>query len=142
MANKEIYLSLLYFLLQGILIPNFDDLHYIFLVEKCGMRKFMYDLLNSLTYVGVILITILFNKYLSKVNVRMLIYVQLLIFFVINLLQLCNSLRWNLKVLDFVGISHSKRVFFDGGNLSDIMLNSVCFLFGVYATANLATLPV
>merc|ERR1719329_75038 len=87
----------------------------------------MYDLLNSLTYIGVILITVLFNKYLSKVNVRTLIYVQLIIFFVINVLQLCNSLRWNLKVLDFIGINHSKRVFFDGGNLSDIMINSVCF---------------
>lgn len=73
MSYKEVHLSLLYFGLQGLLVPNFDDLHYIFLTEKCGMKKFMYDFLNVLSYVGTIIFTVVYNKYLTNVQVRTLI---------------------------------------------------------------------
>lgn len=45
-------------------MPNFDDLHYVFLTEengKVGMPKYVYDYLNIITYVSIIFFTILFN---------------------------------------------------------------------------------
>ena len=30
---KEFYLTLVFFFVQGLILPNFDDLHYIFLTE-------------------------------------------------------------------------------------------------------------
>ena len=48
---KEMYLPLIFFFVQGILLPNFDDLHYVFLTGTCGMSKATYDFLNVLTYV-------------------------------------------------------------------------------------------
>lgn len=35
MSHREISMALLYFVIQGLLVPNYDDLHYIFLTEKC-----------------------------------------------------------------------------------------------------------
>jgi len=73
MRHREVYLSILYFFLQGIFVPNFDDLHYIFLTEKCGVKKYMYDYLNMLSYFGTIFFTVIYNKYFTKVQVRYLI---------------------------------------------------------------------
>lgn len=61
MRYPEIYMALLYFVLQGLLVPNYDDLHYIFLTEKCGITTFMYDFLNVLTFVGTLGLTVAYN---------------------------------------------------------------------------------
>jgi hypothetical protein len=116
MSHSEIYLCLLYFWLQGLFVPNFDDLHYIFLTEKCGMKKYMYDFLNVLSYVGTIFFTIMYNKYLSGVQVRYLILTQLIFFFISNILVLFNSLRLNTTIFPQY---HSTT--------SDIVLNSFNF---------------
>ena len=95
MKHPEIHLPLVYFLAQGILIPNFDDLHYIFLTERCGMKNFTYDFLNMLTYVGVVVLTLLYNSYLTRVETKRLVTIQLGFFLVTTILQLCNALRMN-----------------------------------------------
>lgn len=45
------------------MVPNFDDLHYIFLTEKCGMKSYMYDYINVVTYIGVLFFTVIYSKY-------------------------------------------------------------------------------
>ena len=66
MRYPEIYMCLVYFVLQGLLVPNYDDLHYIFLTEKCGLTTYMYDFLNLFTYIGTLALTVAYNQYLSK----------------------------------------------------------------------------
>lgn len=63
----EFYLPLTFFLVQGILMPNFDDLHYMFLTERVGMSKSNYDFLNILTYVGLIFFVTLYKWLLTDV---------------------------------------------------------------------------
>ena len=63
---KEWYLTLLFFFILGILLPNFDDLHYVFLTTTCNMEKYVYDFLNSLTFVSIIGLTFLYNSCLQK----------------------------------------------------------------------------
>jgi hypothetical protein len=46
---SEFSFPLIFFFIQGILLPNFDDLHYVFLVETVGMPKYEYDFLNTIT---------------------------------------------------------------------------------------------
>lgn len=58
---KEFFLVLTFFFVQGLLLPNFDDLHYVFLTETLGMPKSTYDFLNLLTYVGILICTIVYN---------------------------------------------------------------------------------
>lgn len=134
MSHKEVYLSLLYFGLQGLFVPNFDDLHYIFLTEKCGMKKFMYDFLNVFSYIGTIFFTILYNRYLTNVQVRKLILAQLVLYFVSNIFVLANSLRLNNKVF-------GSKISFGGATDSDIILNSVNFFIATQALQSLSALP-
>ena len=130
MSNQEIYLCLLYFWLQGLLVPNFDDLHYIFLTEKCGMKKFMYDFLNAFSYIGTIFFTVMYSKYLSRVQVRTLILCQLVLFFLSNILVLINSLRINTKLFP----AYSSTT-------SDIAINSANFFIASQALQSLSALP-
>jgi hypothetical protein len=58
---KEWYLPMLFFFVVGIVLPSFDDLHYIFLTTRCGMDKYMYDFLNTLTYVSLLGFVVLYN---------------------------------------------------------------------------------
>lgn len=63
---REFYLPLVFFLIVGVALPNFDDLHYVFLTEKAGMEKSTYDFLNALTYVGIVFFTFLYLKLLKN----------------------------------------------------------------------------
>lgn len=58
---KEWYLPMLFFFVVGIVLPSFDDLHYIFLTTKCQMDKYLYDFLNTLTYVSLLGFVVLYN---------------------------------------------------------------------------------
>ena len=85
----------------------------------------MYDMLNVLTYVGIIFLTVIYNKYLTNIEVKTLIIVQLCIFLVTTSLQLINALRLNLQ------IGGNYKIFNGAGIYSDIVLNSFCFFFGI-----------
>ena len=70
MRHREFSLSLLFFLIQGVLIPNFDDLQYVFLTDTDGqvrMPKYECDFLNVITYVAIIIFTCTYNFFLTKV---------------------------------------------------------------------------
>jgi hypothetical protein len=58
---REWYLPIFFFFIVGIVLPSFDDLHYIFLTTKCHMDKYMYDFLNTLTYVSLLGFVVLYN---------------------------------------------------------------------------------
>lgn len=66
-------------------MPNFDDLHYVFLTSKgheehpydkheAIMEKYTYDFLNTIAYISVILVTFLYNRFLTKTQVKYLIF--------------------------------------------------------------------
>lgn len=67
LSFPEFYLSLTFFIIQGILIPNFDDLHYIFLIEVVNMPKYEYDFLNTITYATIIVFAVIYNLCLTRV---------------------------------------------------------------------------
>jgi hypothetical protein len=66
---KEFFLPLLFFVINGFLLPNFDDLHYVFLTEKCGMSKSTYDFLNIITYVSLIIFIAIYNQFMTGVQI-------------------------------------------------------------------------
>ena len=35
--EKAIYMTLIFFIVRGLLIPTFDSTHYFFLIENCGI---------------------------------------------------------------------------------------------------------
>ena len=76
----------------------------------------MYDFLNGLSYIGTIFFTVMYNRYLGKMQVRTLILYQLIFFFISNILVLINALRLNTKLFP----EYSSTT-------ADIALNSVNF---------------
>ena len=59
----EFCLPLAFLLLQGILLPNFDDLQLTFLVETIGIPKYEYDFLNTITYVAILFFVYIYNRH-------------------------------------------------------------------------------
>jgi hypothetical protein len=76
-------------------MPNFDDLHYIFLTTSCQMDKYLYDFLNILTYVSILFFIILYNQCLTKVEMWKMIIVSMALFFLMTILMLVQALRLN-----------------------------------------------
>ena len=105
-------------------VPNFDDLHYVFLTSKVGMEKSTYDFLNILAYVGIIIITMIYNKFLTKVQVYVLILVSQLFAIIATSLMLFNATRTNIEV-----------------GINDEVLNGIIFLIGTQAVTILGGLP-
>lgn len=122
-SQSEIKMCLMYFIFQGLIIPNFDDIHYMFLTDKLGISAYMYDWLNCTTYVGTLMMTAFYNVYLSKTyDVKELIQYQLYLILGVTLLQAMNASGYHKKFLPDGEIL--------GNNKADVYLNFVCFLLG------------
>ena len=67
---------MLFFFIQGLIIPNLDDIHYFFLTHDAGMPRFEYNFLNIIVYISVIIVTILYNSYFDKTQVWIMILVS------------------------------------------------------------------
>lgn len=95
LGYKEFLLPILYFLLQGLLMPNLDDIHYIFLTEEAGMEKYTYEYLNCAAYVSVVVFICLYGAYFSKTQVWLMIEISLALFLIMTGLMLVVALRLN-----------------------------------------------
>ena len=123
---KEFSLPLAFLLVQGILLPNFDDLHYVFLVETVGMPKYEYDFLNSITYVATLLFIILYNQFFTRVQIWIMILFSLLLILIMTLLMLANATRMNTE----------------SWGMSDEVINAFIFFLGTNAVQVLAASPI
>lgn len=121
---SEWYLTLLFFLVLGIFLPNFDDLHYIFLTNTCNMDKYVYDFLNSLTFVSLLVLAVIYNQCLTRVQAWILVLISLFLFLVMTTLMLLNALRYNIAI-----------------GVSDEIWNAFIFILGTNAISVLAILP-
>lgn len=74
-------------------MPNYDDLHYVFLTQSLQMKKQMYDFGNSLTYILLFVFLPIYNKYLIHVQVWKLILFSLFLFWIMTGLMLLNATR-------------------------------------------------
>ena len=90
------------------------------------MPKYMYDILNVFTFVGVIFFTGLYNQFLSKIEISQLIMIKLVLFFVVTIMLL------------FIALKKPDQEFM----ASDIIINGMSFFFGVDAISCLAIIPV
>jgi hypothetical protein len=122
---KEFYLPLTFFLVQGLLLPNFDELHYIFLTQTLGMPKWEYDYLNTLTFLGVLFFTAIYNQCCPNAEVWILILISLVLFIVMTSLMLIDALRIN---ADY--------------GMSEEWTNALILFLGTQSISTLAYLPV
>ena len=89
---------MIFFFLQGIIVPNFDDIHYTFLREELRIKKHTYDFLNACTYFALFIFMSIFNSYFSKTDSWKLVLNSLVLFTIMTLLMLSNATRLNLDL--------------------------------------------
>ena len=131
MRYTEVSLCLVYFILQGLCVPNFDDIHYVYLTETCGLSSYMYDFLNILAYAGAFVMCIAYNQYLSQYEVRRLIQWQLAIGLGVTVLQF----EYALHISEHSPLLGNWQAKFLGDNKSnDVLINSIFFFLGSMTT--------
>lgn len=74
LLHREIYFLVIYFILDGLTNPNFNDFTYFFLLNVIGISKFMFAMLTLLGYVGQIFGVIIYEQFLKNVEVRWLLF--------------------------------------------------------------------
>lgn len=124
LRQSQFYLPLIFFIIQGVLIPNFDDLHYVFIIEVIGMTKFEYDFLNTITYAAMLIFICIYNFALTGIQVWKLVLTSLLLFLFMTTLMLINALRLN---ADY--------------GVSDSVINAFIFFFGTQSVMTIAFVP-
>ena len=85
LRNEEIHRPLIFFLALGFIVPNYDNIHYFFLLNTCGLTVSEYDMLCVVPYIGLIFGTVLYLKFLRRVEVRNLVLASLLFRMLITL---------------------------------------------------------
>lgn len=124
LSYNEFLFPILYFFLQGIIMPNFDDVHYIFLTEVIEMPKWKYDFLNCTTYVSILIFIVLYGQFFSRTQVWILILVSLSLFMFMTSLMLLNATRTNLE-----------------WGISDELLNGFIFFFSTQPVSIISFIP-
>lgn len=98
LKNEEIYLPLAFFIAMGFIVPNYDSVHYFFLLNTCKLTVSQYDILSIIPYVGLVFGTFLYLKFLRNVEVRKLVLGSLIIRFLVTVAQIVNVKRLNVNI--------------------------------------------
>lgn len=74
MLMPEIVMVISYFLLSGVLNPDFGDFSYYFMMNVCKISKFQYSLMGIISQITMIIGTIVYETYCKDIEVRTMIY--------------------------------------------------------------------
>lgn len=64
---------------MGFIVPNYDNVWYYFMLNTCKISIAEYSVISILPYVGIVMGTILYLKYLKNVEVWKLIVLSLVL---------------------------------------------------------------
>lgn len=123
--HKEFSLPIAFFFINGIFVPNFDDLHQIFLTQVIGMPSYVYEFLNILNYIGILFFTMLINQCFPNTQTWILVIVSIVLFILQDALMLMNATRKNIEY-----------------GISDEVINGFIFFLGTQSVSTIAHLPV
>lgn len=113
LQRREIYLVVIYFLVDGVLNPSFDDYKYFFLMNVVGISKFWFAMIQLIGQVCSVIGVILYDCFLKLTEVRTVLLWYVVIGVVAAWLAYCFAMRWNLEIgiNDYVFIILSDSVF-------------------------------
>ena len=122
--NAPIYMTIIFFVVRGLLIPCFDSTQYYFLTEKCGITKDQYDFLSIGQSIGQLVGTIIFMNFLTRYQAWKLIAFSVIFEICHSWVLYANVMRWTVA-----------------WGLSDWSVNFVLMLFNKSIFTCLAVLP-
>ena len=70
LTTKELTLSLIFFILLGILIPTYAEFMYYYQITVAEFSKFTYAMLRLVSFGGIFLGSIIFNLLLKNLSIR------------------------------------------------------------------------
>ena len=91
-------MPLMFFIAMGFIVPNYDSIHYFFLLNTCNLTVPQYDMLCVVPYVGLVFGTIFYLKVLRNIEVRKLVLASLILRLLVTLAQIANVMRLNTKI--------------------------------------------
>ena len=91
-------MPLMFFIAMGFIVPNYDSVHYFFLLNTCDLTVPEYDMLCVVPYVGLVFGTIFYLKVLRNIEVRKLVLASLILRLLVTLAQIANVQRLNIKI--------------------------------------------
>ena len=92
----EIYLVILFFLLNGLFSPDFGDFSYYFMLNTVKMSKFQYSMLGVIGQITSVFGTMYYEAQLKDIEVRTLLYWSTVVSVISSLAGWGFALRWNL----------------------------------------------
>lgn len=110
---KEIYMVLLFFLVNGFLSPSFGQFSYFFMLNVAHISKFQFAMFGVISRACHVLGTIYYKSYLKDTETRTIIFYSTAISVVSSFVHLAFAMRWNLRigVSDIVFIVFTDVVF-------------------------------
>jgi hypothetical protein len=98
MLMPEIYLVISYFLLNGLLSPDFGDFSYFFMLNVVKLSKFQYSMLGLVGQVTGIFGTMMYEQLLKDIEVRTIMFWSTLFGVISSFSQFAFASRWNTVV--------------------------------------------
>lgn len=98
LTRKEIYCLVIYFLLDGLTNPSFSDFTYFFLLNVIGISKFMFAMLTLIGQVCQVIGVIVYEKFLKNVEVRTVIFWNVILSIIGAFLAYMLAMRWNVAI--------------------------------------------
>lgn len=110
---KEIYMVLLFFLINGFLSPSFGQFSYFFMLNVAHISKFQFAMFGVISRACHVLGTIYYKCYLKDTETRTIIFYSTALSVVSSFIHLAFAMRWNLQigVSDIVFIVFTDVVF-------------------------------
>ena len=113
MMMPEIYLVVTFFVLNGVISPDFGDFGYYFMLNVVNLSKFQYSMLGTIGQITSVFGTVFYEARLKDVEVRTVLYWSTICSIVSSFSQYAFALRWNtlIGVNDVVFIVLTDTVF-------------------------------
>lgn len=98
MIMPEMYLVVLYFVIGGIVSPDFGDFGYYFMLNTAGISKFQYSMLGTIGQFTSIFGTFWYERSLKSVEVRTVLYWSTLLSCFGAFCGYVFAMRWNVAM--------------------------------------------
>ena len=97
LTRKEIYFLVIYFLLDGLTNPSFNDFEYFFLLNVIGISKFFYAMLNMLGNICQVAGVLIYEQWLKNIEVRTVVFINIFFSIISRFFNYCFAMRWNVQ---------------------------------------------
>lgn len=113
MVMPEIYLVILFFVLNGLISPDFGDFSYYFMLNVVKISKFQYSMLGVVGSFTSVFGTMYYEKYLKDIEVRTVLYWSTCVSIVSSACSVIFAMRWNvyMHINDIVFIVLTDTIF-------------------------------